>query len=200
MGKGGMRWGAGRPASKGKCEASQRIDVREWARRGMLVPGCSGSWRWTNTSTGEETGSIGYCVEQGAVVLSYALNGESKTQRVPLLTTPCNYGNSRPWFACPYCAARVAVIYMRRGGFYCRKCAGVAYYSQSEDAIGRAWRKQQKAEARLGRGWARPKGMHATTHEHLLEVIFRCEDMRDVALAGFMARHIGLFTRDERLL
>jgi hypothetical protein len=42
MGKGGMRWGAGRPAHKGKAEACMRLDVREWARRGALVPGYSG--------------------------------------------------------------------------------------------------------------------------------------------------------------
>lgn len=188
MGKGGMRWGAGRPAHKGKAEACMRLDVREWARRGTLVPGYSGSWSWSNSHSGERTGSIGYRIESGEAVLSYSLNGEPRTQRVPILRTPCHFGSARPWFGCPHCRARVAVIYLRRGGFYCRKCAQVAYYSQSEDECGRAWRKQQKAEAKLGANWRRPKGMHHATRERLLQTIWECEETRDMAIAGFMAK------------
>lgn len=188
MGSGGMRYGAGRPAFKGKAEACMRLDVRHLARRRALAPGSSGSWSWTVTRTGEEVGSIGYRMEAGALVLSYSINGDPRTQRVPILRTPCNYGNTRPWFACPHCMARVAVIYMRRGGFYCRKCAQVAYYSQSEDACGRSWRAQQKAEAKLEKGWARPKGMHTTTRERLLEVIWKCEELREGELAQYLMR------------
>ena len=195
MGKGGMRWGAGRPAHKGKAEACMRLDVRELARRGLLRTGHSGTWSWSNSLTGESAGSIGYRIEAGAIVLSYAMNGERKTQRVPILRTACNYGNTRPWFACPHCRARVAVIYCRRGGFYCRKCAGVGYYSQSEDACGRSWRVQQKAEAKLGKNWTRPKGMHATTRDKLLAIIWRCEELRDEELARFMALHASLLGR-----
>lgn len=139
----------------------------------------------------KRTGTISYRSEDGAVVLSYLVDGEGRTQRVPILRTLCHYGNTRPWFACPHCWARVAVIYFRRGGFYCGKCDRVAYYSQREDAIGRAWRVQQKAEAKLGEGWARPKGMHHKTRERLLEAIFRCEELRDEALALFIASHSG---------
>jgi hypothetical protein len=107
---------------------------------------------------------------------------------VPILSTTCNYGGTRPWFACPHCASRVAVIYLRRGGFYCRKCAQVAYHSQSADECGRTWRNQQKAEAKLGVGWARPKGMHHKTRERLLAVIWACEETRNIAIARFMAK------------
>ena len=165
-----------------------RLDVRHLARRRALAPGSSGSWSWTVTGTGEEVGSIGYRMEAGALVLSYSINGDPRTQRVPILRTPCNYGNTRPWFACPHCMARVAVIYMRRGGFYCRKCAQVAYYSQSEDECGRSWRKQQKAEAKLDAHWRRPKGMHHATRERLLQTVWECEETRDLAIAAFMAK------------
>jgi hypothetical protein len=124
-------------------------------------------------------------------VLSYTLNGEPKTQRVPIQRTPCNYGGTRPWFACPHCLARVAVIYLRRGGFYCRRCARVAYYSQSEDACDRSWRIQRKAEAKLGENWARPKGMHHKTRERMLDIIWRCEELRDRELELYVARHAG---------
>lgn len=188
MGAGGWRWNAGRPGYKGKAEACQRLDVREWAKRGLLRPGHWGSWSWRNTSTGEPSGSINFAIEAGAAVLRYTLNDEPRIQRVPLLSTPCNYGGTRPWFGCPHCGARVAVLYLRRGGFYCRKCAQVAYYSQSEDACGRAWRKQQKAEAKLGENWARPKGMHRATRERLLAIVWECEELRDAELARYMLR------------
>lgn len=192
MAKGGWRWGAGRPAEKGKAEACMRLDVREWHRRRLLWPGYSGTWSWSNSHTGEHTGSIGYRIEQSTAVLNYNLNGEPRVQRLPILQTPCNYGGTRPWFGCPHCHARVAVIYLRRGGFYCRKCARVGYYSQSEDACGRAWRKQQKVEAKLGTGWARPKGMHNATRERLLEIIFSCEERRDDEIARFIGRYAGV--------
>ena len=192
MGKGGMRWGAGRPARKGKAEACLRLDVLHLRRRGALRPGAAGSWSWSNTSTGEEVGSIGYRTEGATLVLSYSMNGEARSQRVQILQTSCNYGGTRPWLGCPHCAGRVGVIYFRRGGFYCRKCAQVAYYSQSEDGIGRSWRVQRKAEAKLGEGWARPKGMHATTREKLLQVMGRCEERRDLEIERFLRLHADL--------
>lgn len=72
-------------------------------------------------------GSISYQVNDDSAVLTYNLNGEPRRQRVPILRTVCNYGGRRPWFGCPNCTARVALLYMRRGGFYCRRCAQVAY-------------------------------------------------------------------------
>lgn len=188
MGTGGVRWGAGRPAYKGKAEACLSLDVRDLARRSLLHSGLSGNWTWSNSRTGECTGSISYSIEEGAAVLTYAIDGEPKRQRVPILRTGCNYGGTRPWFTCPHCCAGVAMIYMRRGGFYCRKCAQIAYYSQSEDDIDRSWQKQRKAEAKLGEGWARPKGMHCKTHQRLLETIRRCGEMRNRAIEQFMMR------------
>ena len=165
-----------------------RLDVRQWHKRRLLWPGYSGTWSWSNSRTGEQTGSIGFRIEQGAAVLNYSLSGEPRVQRVPILRTACTYGGTRPWFGCPNCGARVAVIYMRRGGFYCRKCARVNYYSQSEDDCGRAWRKQQKAEAKLGANWARPKGMHKATREKLVDIILECEERREAVLAAFIVR------------
>lgn len=188
MGKGGLRWGAGRPGHKGKAEACMRVDIRYLRKRGALWDGAAGSLSWSNTSSGETTGSIGYRTEGTTLVLHYSLSGELREQRVPILRTACNYGGSRPWLGCPHCGARVGVLYMRRGGFYCRKCAQVAYLCQSEDSIGRAWRVQQKAEAKLGENWARPKGMHAATREKLVDTILECEERRETAVAMFMLR------------
>lgn len=190
MARGGWRFGAGRPGYTIKAEQAMRLDVRQLAAR-KLLDGRSFTWRWSNSRTGDETGRIGVSTSATSMLLNYSLNGTPVEQRLPILTTPCHFGGTRPWLACPCCHRRVAVVYLRDGGFRCRQCNRVAYSSQSEDAIGRAWRKQAKLEARLGEHWQRPKGMHRATRERLLAGIFACEEFRDAALCSYAAR-LGL--------
>ena len=186
MGTGGTRYGAGRPAQHSKAEHCKRLDVRRWHREGVLQAGVSGSWVWSDSATGEHTGSIGYSVCDGLVNLNYSVNGQPSNQRIALTRTPCTYGGVRPWFVCPVHGERVAVLYLRAGRFACRHCQGIAYASQSDDAIGRDWRKQSKLESKLGRGWARPKGMHHATRERLVSAIIDCELRRDDAIDGYL--------------
>ena len=187
MGTGGSRYGAGRPASHVKAEHCKKLDVRRWQREGVLKPGRSGSWQWTNRETGEQVGSIGYRVDDGCVRLDYSIDGKPSGQTVRLSHSACNYGGARPWFICPIRGERVAVLYLRAGRFACRHCQRIAYASQSGDAIDRTWGKQAKAEAKLGEHWRRTKGMHKTTHERLLSIIWDCEEWRDAALADHLA-------------
>lgn len=192
MGTGGMRYGAGRPGWHVKAEHCRQIDARRWAREGILQDGRSGGWAWTDPDTGERLASIGYSVAGGAVTLIYTMNGEPMRQHVPILATGCTYGGRRYWFGCPRCGRRVAILYLRNRGFACRHCNRIAYASQSEDALGRTWRKQSKAEAKLGDGWRRPKGMHVATHERLMRTIIECEERRDDALAFSVERLMRL--------
>lgn len=186
MSRGGWRYGAGRPGWHVKAEHCRRLEVARLHRERLLRPEVSCTWAWH--ADGESLGSIGIRAEADAVLLSYTLDGASVHQRVVIQRTPCNYGGSRPWFACPRCARRVGVLYLR-SRFACRRCSRVVYASQSEDALGRTWRKQQRAEARLDKNWRRPKGMHRTTHQRLVAVIIECEQRRDNALYAFALRH-----------
>jgi hypothetical protein len=188
MAKGGSRYGAGRPAYKVKGEQLQRIDVRIWARKGLLTGNRFFSWSWNRG--GEPTGSIGVNVtSQSAVTLDYSLtyDGERRSisERVELIYKPCNFGGARPWFECPRCARLVAVLFMRSGRFACRHCQRVAYSSQSEDVMARTWRAQRRIEERVGEGWQRPKGMRRRTYERLLDGLEDCRQRRDEAF--FMA-------------
>lgn len=189
MGKGGMRIGAGRPAYKMKAESCLRLDLRHLVRQGVLR-GSFTSWAWTRD--GEQTGSIGIRSDgKYAVRLEYACNGVPSDQRVGLEYTACNMGGERAWFACPVCQRRCAVLFMRAKRFACQKCQRLAYSSQSEDVCGRAWRAQQKRERKLGPNWERPKGMHDVTRRRLLDQIWRYEEVRENALATFVARMLG---------
>lgn len=195
MSRGGMRYGAGRPGYRAKAEQLHRVDVRIWARRGYLSGAHSFAWSWNRG--GEHTGSIGVDVHSpDALTLRYSVTRNDEphivAERVTIARTSCVYGGSRPWFNCTRCARRVAVLYLRRGYFACRHCQRVAYSSQSDDTLGRMWRKQSKVEARLGEHWARPKGMRLHTYERLMEKLLDCEARRDAAFTVMAGRLLGL--------
>ena len=187
MGRGGSRYGAGRPGWHVKAEHCLRLDVRKLARSKVLAGGVF-SWRWTYSHSGEESGSITIFSRPDGLRLSFSQNGQPCSHEVGIVRTACHYGGTRPWLLCPPCGASVAVLYLRGGRFICRRCARVVYASQSEDLIGRAWRRQAKLEARLGDDWERPKGMHHATRTRLVKAILVCEDLRDRALYDFMQR------------
>jgi hypothetical protein len=193
MGRGGMRFGAGRRGYRAKAEQLRRIDVRQWAERGYLRGACSFSWTWHRGD--EHTGTIGVYVHgPDALTLRYTVSGEGAArdvaERLGIVSTPCGFGGARPWFLCPCCARRVAVLYMRGQTFACRVCMGVAYSSQSDDELGRMWRKQSKIEAKLGNDCRRPKGMRQATYARLMDQRWELEMRRDDALAVFVARLI----------
>lgn len=190
MGAGGMRFGAGRPGWKRKAEQSMAFDVRQVARKGLLRPGAF-SWHWTS-NYGERVGSVGVRVAGDAerVTLSYQwtpYNSEPLHIDCSLWIerTPCNYGGTRPWFLCPSCGRRCAVVYFDAAGgrYACRHCLRVAYLSQSEDETGRLWRKQRKIERKLVVGadewnWEKHKGMHHQTFGRLWDRYWQLEMRR----------------------
>lgn len=187
MGAGGYRLGAGRPGWHTKAEACLRLDVRTFAQRGLLGSG-SFVWAWTNNATGKQTASVGVTVSLDAIELQYTTGDTHIRQPVCIERTHCNFGGARPWFACPRCNRRVALLYLRSGCFACRHCWRLVYSSQSEDALGRSWRAQRKLEARLGDDWERPKGMHDATLKRIIDRVLDCEAVRERELA----RHLML--------
>lgn len=189
MGRGGSRHGAGRPGWHVKAEHCRRLDVREFRRRKLLQARYF-SWSWRLGD--EPAGSIGVRVESHRLQLQFSVNGVDASHSVPLTTTPCNFGGSRTWFRCPQCTRQCELLYLRGSRFRCRKCSGVTYQCQSEDAIGRTWRRQRRLEARLATHWSRPKGMHRATYERIVEAILDCEERRDDAIAAYLAQLGGL--------
>jgi len=191
MGKGGMRYGAGRPSYRAKAEQLQRVEIGRWHRGGYLRAGYSFTWSWHRGD--EPSGSIGVLVHGAdSLTLQYMLGSEGQrrdgSQTILLTHTACNYGNDRPWFACPVCQRRAGVLYLRAGRFACRQCQRVSYSSQSCDLLDRMWRKQSKIEGRLGEHWQRPKGMRLKTYDRLTNQLAVCEQKREDAFYQFAAR------------
>lgn len=193
MGTGGTRYGAGRPAWKAKAEHCRSVDVRRFAAEDMLRDG-AWTWQWSDPDTREVRSSITVYGRQDSIALAFTIDGTPVRNELPVIRTACNFGGSRPWFACPCCGRRVARVFLRFRRFACRHCQRVSYASQSDDAMGRAWRAQAKVEAKLGPHWQRPRYMHHKTRERLVSRIIELEQRRDGGLAAFMLRRFpGMF-------
>jgi len=173
----GNHW---RYSTKSTTDEMRRLDVRRWAREGMLQPGYVGGWQWS--VNGRQIASIRMRAEADRVILTYrhrSGGGNWKSEEYPvyLSRTSCHLGGSRAWFICPArgCGRRVAILY---GGriFACRRCHQLAYDSTREDAGGRATRRADFIRIRLG--WEpgilngdgpKPKWMRWRTFERLVE-------------------------------
>lgn len=163
--------------TKETTEDYRSIDIRRWHRERLLIPNQSFSRQWI--SDGEVASSISVRVEKNKIYLIYRQRNHDKNwvdkhYPIYLAWTSCNYGNSRPWFLCPICGRRVAILYSGKI-FACRQCYQLAYPSQRETFPFRAARQVDKIRERLN--WEsrclnscglKPKGMHTTTFKRLL--------------------------------
>jgi hypothetical protein len=166
-----------RESSKKTTDKPNKLDVRWLKRKGCLEPGHQGIVKWY--SRDKEISSIGLTVFSDMLLLRYSYRSKGKEWqdaniRVGLTQTLCNYGGSRPWFLCPLCGKRVAVIYNRKMDFSCRHCCDLVYASQKENRIDRQYRKARKLRCQLkvSQDFAvpvlfKPKGMHQKTFDRL---------------------------------
>jgi len=179
------------------------IDVCDWKRRGLLVPGLGFSWSWS--CRGERTGQIHVRAGHDHVWLSYRVRRPGEdwpdiSSTVSLTSTPCHFGGERVWFRCPWCGNRAQKLYMHPTHFRCRKCCGLPYASQQETPLDRGLRKSRKLRSKLcddgGVGdpilW-KPGSMHWRTFEKLRKQI---EAEEEVAEAWLMMATRRLFARE----
>ncbi|MDO6587135.1 hypothetical protein Q4543_16630 [Salipiger sp. 1_MG-2023] len=172
------------------------LDVRLWAREGLISPGNAFGWQWS--CNGEQVASIRVKVETSQLRLIYRTRTDGgdwseMDYSVQLDATPCHLGGERHWFLCPArdCGRRVALLY---GGavFACRSCHRLAYPSQREDASDRLARRAGKIRDRLqwepgilnGEG-GKPKGMHWRTYRKL---VHQQHQLSQASVAAMLAR------------
>jgi hypothetical protein len=199
MGSGGHRFGAGRPGWHVKAEHCLKLKVRDLARHGLLARTGTASWRWSNTETGEELGSINLHRTPDALRLTFTWRSQPIEQRVALESTPCNYGGTPTWLRCPRCQKRIAVLFLRAGHFMCRQCWRIAYASQSDDVFGASLRRERRLARKLVNDWGRPAGMHQRTSAKLLSAILQCNEQREEAVLKYLARiNFKLWALDDR--
>lgn len=134
--------------SKSEADYLLTIDV-PWLRKHGYFDGYrSGGISWTRGGfIGDENkSSIGITAsildDDNYVRLIYAQTdrhtGEKRNfdYKIPLTTTPCNFGGKRYWFICPwykngvYCGKRVGTLYKDGDYFACRHCYDLTYGSR----------------------------------------------------------------------
>lgn len=157
------------------------LQVHSLARSGVLKGGYASIWSWWCND--RKTASIGIEAAFDSIRLSYKADGQPMSYSIQLEHTACHFGGTRPWFCCPACGRRVAVLYSR-GTFVCRQCAGLNYASQNEAARWRANSAAWKIRFALGlkAGDIRPaytipkaKGRHWKTHWRMIARLERLE-------------------------
>lgn len=165
-------------STKRSTDNMHRLDIRRIARDGLLTPGKSFNWQWTRS--GAVVASIGVTVDTAnSVTLDYRSkqggDWQDKRYQVTVSWTACNYGGNRPWWHCPCCGRRVAVLW---GGsvYACRHCQQINYESTRTTESSKPFERADKLRKRLG--WPagiaygpgiKPKGMHWTTFERQLD-------------------------------
>jgi len=166
---------------KKTVEGKRSIDIRDWHREGLLVPGNSFHRAWFQWTMGFT--AIKVWVESDRAMVAFDAQAEVQDCVVWLCTTPCNYGGERYWFRCPTkgCKRRTAVLYIEGRSFACRHCLDLAYPSQRDSPGFRAARRASKIRRKLGGSGAlpppfpeKPKGMHLRTYQRLRQ---RAEEM-----------------------
>lgn len=181
-------YGSGRPRWRGSCEYSLWIDIRRLAREKLLIDGTSFHWRWNNNANS----SISIRAGQSCLLLLYSIDGENREQHIGIAQTACHFGGNRPWFRCPCCWNRVAKLYLRARRFACRQCNRLGYLIENQDYGQRQWMKAERIERILGEDLERPKGMHLSTYERLLNRYYAIHEARDIWFDSRLLRLLRL--------
>jgi hypothetical protein len=203
-------YGSGRPSSgKPTTDPLLFLDIRYLRKRGYFATGvkpgyqarCSVEW----SSRGEPSGDIRLIVPGSEtpyppeIILTYRTRGRGETawtdvsDRVMIETTECHYGGERPWFLCPRCGSRRAVLFSVGGRFRCRECHRAAYSSTRETEDDRAARRALAIQKRLGghkHGTIydpepKPPHMHWKTYARLCDEL---DELNILTMRSFMAR------------
>ena len=90
---------------------------------------------------------------------------------IQITRTPCHLGGSRPWFLCPECDKRAAILYLAHNRPCCRACLNLVYRSSRESELERLRRALSKARTKIewapyamGEIGVKPKNMHWRTY------------------------------------
>lgn len=128
-GYGSSRWGT--TVTRFPTDGLLRLDVCALGREGGLRPGTLATVTWSDAAS--ITTEVPFDTPD-VVTLAYCVRTStdgwlSINERISVLTTPCTFGGTRVWLACPGCGTRRAVLYALRGRFRCRTCHHIAYAS-----------------------------------------------------------------------
>ena len=142
--------GSGRRSNRRTTDSMQALDVRQLRREGHTPPGTQALFLRTKQQ--------GHASARQAIFLDWTARAKARP---------------KPWFLCPVCGRRAAILYLG-AALACRRCHGLAYQSQRDGDRDRLRAKAEALRTRLG--WepgilnpegGRPKRMRRITFERL---------------------------------
>lgn len=161
-----------------KLEDFKRLEIQSLHKASYTTDGYTGQWGWRKDD--EVQSSIDIITRSQKLILRYEANNTHFDYVVPLETTPCHYGGVRYWFNCPNCFKRVATLFLGNNLlFQCRTCQNLNYASQQQNKLDSTrlvmYRLRNRLDWEYDNAWMqesnkiRPKGMHQTTFNRLVE-------------------------------
>lgn len=132
-------------SKKEKADFLNKVRIYWLKEHGYLNGYSYGGIEWTSWSESKSSINIQSSVRSDDKYIRFIYtqtdknNGEKKDfdYKIPLATTPCQYGGSRYWFICPwykngvYCGRRVGILYKGGDYFACRHCYNLSYASRN---------------------------------------------------------------------
>ncbi len=171
-----------RISRKATTEGCLQVDIRKLARDGLLQQGAEHS-----LADGKSRYELRLASDQGRMRVQHGISMLAGFRRlaeevVAIDWTECHYGGTRPWFLCPGCGRRVAILYgckigrdgsklpIRNRTLKCRQCHDLCYPSQHEEWDQRMRRRADNIWARIGGRYGnKPKRMHWRIYDRLVD-------------------------------
>lgn len=187
--------GSGRTRSNPLSSSFCQLDVRHLQRLGNLDPGSVSRCEWTKDGTVLAQALLSAGSSGLTIRYEPAMTGRSTascTLHAGIDRTPCRFGGSRPWFRCPECRRRVAILY-GDSRLACRHCRRPTYPVQRLAPMGRSLARAQRLRVQLGGSVdltlpfpPRPKGMHSFTYTTLAIRAMAAEAQFNAALGHWV--------------
>lgn len=106
------------------------LDIRALVREKLLRSWSKFEWVWKKGGAGTET-SVNIAVLEDLIDVLPLHDSEKRPQSIRLAYSIGYQGSRRPWFLCPSCSRRTAILYWRPdGSLSCRTCNQLVYESQ----------------------------------------------------------------------
>jgi len=138
---------------------------------------------------GQQLGSVTVAGAHDWVSVSYQVADQARRARVGVERTPCHLGGSRPWWRCPRCGRRAALlVFDERAAPGCRGCLQRPYSVQHAGDLEAMALRVARARRWLGPGGRRPRGMRWPTYRRLLARLAAAEADMCAALAPLRDR------------
>lgn len=126
-------------SKKTECDLLDRLDIKEFGKAGLFGKG--ENWICECASGLVVKISVFLSEMDSYITIRHKIQEEDEIKdfevKIPLITTACNYGGKRYWFACRMvrngfcCSRKVGVLYKVGNYFACHHCHRLTYASKN---------------------------------------------------------------------